>query len=788
MIEVPDDTEPPGLWLRRLRLAAGLTQEEMAKRSGLSTRAIRDMERNLTREPYPASVRLVAGVLGLPEAAIGELIARFRVRGELGSSPPSGAAGSLPVSRDGEHDRAGTLPLVPRQLPTTVQSFTGRQAELAELTTSLEAMRNGGAVIISAVDGSPGVGKTALAVHWAHRVAAEFPDGQLYLNLRGFDPSGEVVEAETAIRGFLDAFHVPAERVPQSLESQTAMYRTLLAGKRVLVILDNARDPEQVRPLLPGSPGCLVVVTSRARLTGLAATFGARLITLDVLSTDEARELLSHRIGASRTEAEPDAVDELARLCGRLPLALAVAAAQAAARPGISLAAAAGELDDVAGRLQVLETADPATDVRTVFSWSYRMLDEPAARMFRLLGVHPGPDITAPAAAALLQVTKDKARTILRGLATVNLVSEHLPGRFTLHDLLRAYAAERAADKEPEPERRAALVRALDYYLHGGHAAALLLEPHRDTLPLAPPHPGAEPEPITDDRQAMAWFAAEHRVMATLLSLAASLGLDNYAWQLPAVLATFHERRGAWREHAASQEVALAAAQRAGDKTGQATAHNYLGFISVVRGSYEAAYWHIHQAIGLYRQVGSGSGEARARMVMGMGLDEQGRHSDARQQAERALGLYRAEGNRNGQAVALQNIGWVQGEQGQHQLALASLEQALDLFRALGHRPGEAAAWGSLGYVHSQLAHDAEACHCYTLAVELHGQLGDLWNQATFLARLGDVRSAAGQTQAAFTAWREAAEILDSLHDPDAEKLRAQIETAHLQEPCHSAG
>jgi hypothetical protein len=235
-------------------------------------------------------------------------------------------------------------------------------------------------VVISAIDGAPGIGKTALAIYWAHQVAADFPDGQLYVNLRGFDPSGEIVGSGTAIRGFLDAFQVPAERLPPSQESRAALYRSLLADKRALIVLDNARDAQQVRSLLPGSPGCLVVVTSRARLTGLAAAEGARLVTLDVLSAGEARELLTCRIGTTRARAEPGAVDELARLCGRLPLALTVAAARAVARPRMSLAAAAAELNDAVGRLRALETGDPVTNVRTVFSWSCQNLDDLPAR------------------------------------------------------------------------------------------------------------------------------------------------------------------------------------------------------------------------------------------------------------------------------------------------------------------------------------------------------------------------------------------------------------------------
>jgi len=380
-----DDRDGFGARLRAFRQTARLSQEELAERSGMSVRAISNLERGRVSWPNRATVRRLADALELPDAARAEFIGAAGRRLTSASAAVSAAsttsddegdsALSEPPSRqDGQPHAAirGPAPTaMPRQLPAAVPHFTGRRAGLAELTARLRAARaDGAAVVISAIDGAPGIGKTALAVHWAHQVAAEFPDGQLYVNLRGFDPSGEIVRPETAIRGFLDAFQVPAEQLPPSQESQAALYRSLLAGRRVLVVVDNARDAGQVRPLLPGSPGCLVVVTSRARLTGLAAAEGARLLTLDVLSAGEARELLASRIGAGRARTEPGAVDELVRLCGRLPLALTVAAARAAARPQMSLAAAAAELAGAGGRLRALETGDPVTNVRTVFSWS----------------------------------------------------------------------------------------------------------------------------------------------------------------------------------------------------------------------------------------------------------------------------------------------------------------------------------------------------------------------------------------------------------------------------------
>ena len=335
---------------------------------------------------------------------------------------------------------------VPRQLPVPFRHFTGRADELRALDDLLnQAAGSAGTVAISAISGTAGVGKTALAVHWAHRVAGHFPDGQLYANLRGFDPGGPPVSAATVIRDFLDALNMPAERLPATTTAQAGLFRTLLAGKRILIILDNARDAEQARPLMPGAPGCLAVVTSRARLTSLAAIEGAQLLTLDVLTVPESRELLSRHLDKDRTAAEPDAVDELIESCARLPLALSITAARAADQPRFLLSALAEDLRDASRRLDVLDAWGAASSVRAMFSWSWQQLTDPAKRMFRLLGMHPGPDITAPAAASLAGLPPRQAHRALHELARAHLIAEQVPGRYAFHALLRAYAAEQPA-------------------------------------------------------------------------------------------------------------------------------------------------------------------------------------------------------------------------------------------------------------------------------------------------------------------------------------------------------
>ena len=516
-----------GTRLTGCRRSAGLTQQELADRSGLSIRAISNLELGRTRSPHPTTVHRLAEALGLHGDSRAEFLAAAgrRLSGSTAGPVPQyqpARAGAGP----GQQDRTQLLAdhsQVPRQLPAAVPDFTGRAAELAALDAVLDAAGPGrpARVAVAVIDGPPGVGKTALAVRWAQKAAVGFPDGQLYVNLRGFGSPEEVVPAGTAVRRFLHALGMPAAGIPADLESQAGLYRSLLAGKRVLIVADNARDPGQVRPLLPGSPGCAVLVTSRNRLIGLAAE-GARMITLDVLADGEARELLARRIGAGRAEVEPDAVGELARLCGWLPLALAVPAARAAVRPATPLAAVAAGLEGAASRLEALTTGDPVTDVRTVFSWSCQHLGDGSARLFRLLGIHPGPDLTAPAAAALLDAGQDGGRAALDALVMASLAVEHVPGRYSLHDLLRAYAAEQAAAHEPAAGREAVIQRMLGYYLHTSHTAALLLNPHRvPAVALPAPCPGVAPERLDDHQQALAWFEAEHQVLFGCVSIAA---------------------------------------------------------------------------------------------------------------------------------------------------------------------------------------------------------------------------------------------------------------------------
>jgi tetratricopeptide (TPR) repeat protein len=748
------------------------------------------------------------------ELMLFQALMELRRRGDLGWQAPA-VAGDMAV---------------PRQLPAYTAHFVGRSAELAALTGVLDradaAAGSGGAVVISAVGGMAGIGKTALALHWAHQVAGRFPDGQLYVNLRGFDPGDAPVAAAQAVRGFLDAFAVDPARIPVDPESQASLYRSLVAGRRVLVVLDNARDVSQVRPLLPGSATCLVVVTSRSQLSGLAAAEGARPVPLGLLSAAEARELLARHLGPQRAAAEPQAVEELIGLCAGLPLALSTVAARAAAQPGFPLAALVAELQNVRERLDALETGDPATSMRAVLSWSCRHLDAAAAAMFRLLGTHPGPDISAAAAASLAGVPARQAREALAALTRAHLAAEHVPARFALHDLVRAYASEQASAVDSDTARRSALCRVLDHYLHTGHAAALLLQPTREPLSLTAPRPGVQAGDPVSYEQALAWFDAERPVLLAAIAEAAAAGLVTHAWQIPWTLADFADRRGHWHDYAWAQRTALAAAQQAGDLAGQAHAHRGLGRAVIARGDWglDDARAHLLPARDLFAQLGDAAGQARADLQLGWILGAQGHYplGEARAHLLRARDLFAQLGDLTGQARADLELGRILGVQGHYGEALDFAQRALDLLREAGHPAQgyalncigwylahlgdpqravdyceqalsllaarrdlfyEAAAWDSLGYARRQIGHHAQAIACYQHSLDLCRQLDDPDDRAVVLLHLGEVHHTAGDQDAARRTWQQALAILDDLHRPDARQARASLPAPKPADP-----
>jgi DNA-binding SARP family transcriptional activator/tetratricopeptide (TPR) repeat protein len=670
--------------------------------------------------------------------------------------------------------RAGLI--APRQLPADVRGFAGRTDQIGQLDAFAGTIgAQATAVVIFAIAGTAGVGKTALAVHWAHRVAHRFPDGQLYVNLRGFDPGGTAMEPADALRGFLEALATPPERVPTDPSAQAALYRTVLADKRVLILLDNARDPEQVRPLLPGAPGCLVLITSRNPLTSLVATTGGYPLPLDLLTPDEARTLLARRLGGKRITAEPDAVDTLIDTCARLPLALAVVAARAGTHPRLSLAALADELRDARSRLDALSDTDPATDLRAVFSWSYTTLTPPTARLFRLLGLVPGADISAAAAASLAGVPPAPTRRQLAELADAHLVVEHQPGRYTFHDLLRAYATDLVNSVDAADERRAATHRLLDHYLHTAYVANRLLVPVRDPILLAPAQPGTTPEHPATDEAALEWFAAEESVLLAAAHRATAAGFETHAWQLAWTMHDSLDRNGHWHDLAALERAAVAAAARLADPVAQAHAHRLLARAYILLDQQDAAQAELQHALHWSDRAGDHIGHAQVHYILVTLWERLGRLTDALHHARQALDQYAAADHKPGLAMALNGLGWLHAQLGDHRAAFTACEQALALHQELGNRRGQAATWDSLGYIHHHLGDHTRAISCYEHAIDLYRVHGDRYNEADSLTSLGDTHRTAGDSTAAHAVWQQALAILDELDHPDADQLRSRL-------------
>ncbi|GAB3845454.1 tetratricopeptide repeat protein [Dactylosporangium cerinum] len=552
--------------------------------------------------------------------------------------------------------------------------------------------------------------------------------------------------AEAAAR-LLESLGVPPHRVPAGLDARAALLRTELAGRRMLVLLDNARDTAQVRPLLPGTGTCLVLVTSRDRLAGLIASDGATPITLGGFTPDEARHLLTRRLGTARTTADPGSVDEIISRCDGLPLALAIVAARAAAHPHLPMR-------DLAAGLR---------RERTVPAWSYHALTATAARLFRLLGLHPGADIPVAAAASLAGA--GRVRPLLGELVRAGLLAEPVPGRFAFHDVLRSYATELAHTVEPDPDRSAATARLRDHYLHTAHRAALLLAPGRDPVTLAAPEPGTTPEPLTDQDRAMAWCTAEHRTLQALLDR----GDDLHTWQLAWTLDPFQRRLGRVHDRVATRRTALTAAERLADPAVLARTHRDLGHALTGADRQAEARAHFTCALDGYADLGDLVGQATVERGIGATYTGSGQYDKTLQHCLRAEELYRAAGHRPGIAQALNEIGSMHAKLGEFRLALPRCEQALALFRALGDRPGEAACLAGLGGIHHGLGDHARAIEHYQQTVDLWVTVGDRGEEAATLIRLGDVHDDAGEPDAAGTAWRAARSILREAGRPTAE-------------------
>lgn len=704
----------------------------------------------------------------------------------LGATPAE--QGALATARDRVADarRQGgpAWVAVPRQLPLDSAGFTGREQQLADLAGTPDGT-------VALVVGTAGVGKTALAVRWAHRAAARFPDGQLHADLRGYDPRRPVAAAD-ALAGFLRALGVDGAGIPRAVAERAALYRSLVAGRRVLVLLDNAFGADHVRPLLPGAASCLTVITSRDDLAGLVVREGARRIRLDPLGEADAARLLRALLG-ERVDTEPAAAAALARRCAGLPLALRIAADFAAGHEGLRLHDVVADFDGAA--LDRLDVGDPRSAVRAVFSWSYRHLGPAAQRLFALLGVHPGTDLDGPAIAALAE-----PRDALAELVRAHLVARIGPDRYGQHDLLRAYAAESAHTALSPDEHRAALVRLLDHHVGAASAAAAALFPH-DRPGVRPAPGGTEAARFALDRErdnlvALAGHAARHGLAAHVVEISEALWryfeVGGHAREALAVHGA--AARAALRavppsppervaralanlggtywwlgEHARARhlfERSLVWHERGGDRAGRARALARLGLAHERLGDYPQARAGLIRALAAYRALADRHGEGSQLLNLG-GLQRRlGRYGPARRHLRRAAALFAELGDARLEGYALGNLGVLESLVGRHEDALEQLRRALAACRSCRDRGGEGSALAALGAAQLRRGRPAEALDPLDRALAISRETGERGLRIEALNGLGATLHALGRAGAAADRYRAALDLARRAGDP----------------------
>ncbi|HJP76625.1 MAG TPA: tetratricopeptide repeat protein [Pseudonocardiaceae bacterium] len=614
----------------------------------------------------------------------------------------------------GIHFHGSIIPAggIPRQLPPDIRSFVNRSDDIENLDAILAPSESDAhEFAMCVVVGTAGVGKTSLAIHWAHRVAPRFPDGQLYINLRGYDP-GTPVSPQEVLDEFLRAMGVPAEAIPTSLESRSALYRSILADRRVLIVLDNASSASQIRPLMPGTSGSLVLVTSRNRLAALIARDGAYRISIDLLTPEQAVELLHTVIERYRSSDSADELAELAQLCARLPLALRIAAERAISRPQMPLRDLIADLRDESSLWDALTTEDDGESeaVRAVFSWSYRAMSKQACGLFRLLGLHPGPDFGAEAVAALAQAPVHRVRRLLDDLVGAHLLQQTQPNRYQFHDLLRAYAADRARSDESPEVARAAIRRVLLWYLGAAAAAARAMAPAAATELDFVQGAGELPVPVfADYAAANSWYFTERANLLAATRLAEELWLYDIAWQLPAVLHDAYAYRNQFDDWLTAATIGLGAARQAANRPGEALLLSSLGTAHSQRGDqHEAARFH-RAALTIYRDLGDRLGELRAINQIALGHLQTHELDDALALFEEANSIAVEVGNAYWSALTLGNIAHAYLELERFDDAIATFEDTLAMCRSLQDRFGEGDALGSLGESYRGLGRFAQA-------------------------------------------------------------------------------
>ncbi|MEV0679402.1 BTAD domain-containing putative transcriptional regulator [Actinosynnema sp. NPDC050436] len=771
----------PTPWARDLRaalgperLAAELDHADVALRRGRHAELLPDLVDRARDHPLDerAAAQLVLALhrAGRRADALEHYrLVRDRLVDELGADPGPRLQDLHRQLTGGDPAPAGPGRVVPHQLPAAPRSFTGRADELAALTAAVDGATPGAAVVISALSGAGGIGKTWLALAWAHRNLERFPDGQLFVDLHGFSPTDRPTAPADALRGLLDALDVPAERVPADLDARAGLYRSLVAGKQVLVVLDNAATADQVVPLLPGAPTCAVLVTSRNRLAALVTRHGARPLALEALTDAESRALL--RAAPGTTADDDPAIAELVALCGGFPLALGLIAARLHHSTPAEVVA---ELRD-SGLDALDDTDDLAASLPAVLSWSLRRLTEQQRTAFALIGIAPGPDVDLAAAASLTGLSEVDARRVLRTLEQHSLLDRRPGGRYAMHDLVRAYAAT-TADTLPDADRRAALDRVVDFHLHTCRAATLLLTAHGAPMELDPPAPGTRPQPMPDLPAALEWLDTHHPHVLAAQHTAAGLGRHQTVCDLARGLFTYHHRRGRLHDDVAVWQVALASAAHLPDPATHIRAHGYLGGAHADLGQHDEAIAHLHQALALAEHHDHTLHRANTTRALARAWEQRGDDHRALEHALLALDLYRRVEPPVSESTALTTVAWYAGRTGDFDTARTHCRAALTALREEQDLDGEAAALDSLGWIDHHTGHHGEAVRNYRQALTLFRDRGNTREAANTLDNLGHPLLALGHADQARTAWQEALALYrDQGSDADSDRVRHQL-------------
>lgn len=758
------------LRLDNTRATQGFNKSQLARAAGLGRTTVSQALSHNAPPPTKDTVSALARALRMSPAPLLELLV---IAADEGDRERPAKPQGIPVTdlnsdlMEGSPDASsreqhgGAVSGSPHLVAAAPRWFVGRADELGALSTSLEQSPGPHRHIsITVITGPGGIGKTSLALQWAHVHANRFLDGHLYVNLHGFDPLNKPLASGSALRCFLVDLGVHAPAIPVDVHAQAAMYRNLLAKKRLLIILDNAHDTSQVVPLLPGGPTCAVVVTSRNKLPGLINRHGARAVQLRTLLHEEALELLHTRLGDQRVNAEPDAAAELLRQCAGYPLALSIIIGHAETHPKFPLMVLADELRDATTRLAAISDTEPESDFSAVISWSYQALTLQQKIVFRLLGVAPGADIGACAAASLAALDLSETKNILRQLEQSSLLQQPIPGRYRMHDLIRLYAGSLARREDGPSVLNLALRRLVDFYLHTAHSGSELLHDyHYPSVRIGQPTPGCRPILLSDKAGSWAWFDAEHTSLLAVQKEALDQGWNIHVWQLAWVTETYLRWSGLASDRLGAWQNALSACQRGKHSAQMPLVLRFLGWSYSRVGDFDAARRTLQHALKSTEESGDIFGQAHAHFIFGVVDQEAEFYLESVEHDVQALALFRQLDEPTWVALTLNNFGWANALLGKYDQARVSLTEALTILSRHPDDNNEAATLDSLGYVAFKSGEFSQALDYYQRALSLTRALQHKFDEATNQEHIAEAYAALGEQDSAIHAWLRSREL-----------------------------